>query len=176
MDCFSISISCGIVHRRMERQVLVMAFFFGLFQAVMPLLGWLMAGCFYEQVEAYDHWVAFGLLSLLGGKMIWNYLSEGSDATPSVNPSRLSSILLLALATSVDALAVGFTFMRIKYTDFAATLWPAIVIGAGSFLLTVLGKYIGVQIGRRVRIPAELFGGLILIGIGIKVLYTHLSE
>ena len=65
---------------------------------------------------------------------------------------------------------------RIKYTDFAATLWPAIVIGAGSFLLTVLGKYIGVQIGRRVRIPAELFGGLILIGIGIKVLYTHLSE
>ena len=153
IDCFTVSISCGIIQRKMGGQVWVMAFFFGLFQAIMPFIGWLGAYFFKYDVEAYDHWIAFFLLAL----------------------SRFSTILILALATSIDALAVGFSFTGMGVDGFENIGFPILIIGLFSFILTLNGKYIGVKIGRRFNCPAELIGGLIFLAIGAKVLYLHLS-
>lgn len=174
MDCFTVSVTCGIIQKRMGRQALVMAFLFGLFQALMPLLGWLFAGLFSRQIMDFDHWVASGLLFLLGLKMIW----EGFHADKEkhhFNPSKPSVLLVLAIATSVDALAVGFSFVGMGILTIWKAMLPITIIGVVSFLFSILGKYAGVKIGRRVHWPAEQFGGIILIAIGIKVLIEHLS-
>ncbi len=174
MDCFTVSICCGIIERRMGKQVWLMAFFFGLFQAVMPLIGWLFAGLFSRQISAYDHWVAFGLLAFLGGKMIWEGFHK-KDECPCFNPSRLSVILTLAVATSIDALAVGFSFIGMGLLRAAEIIIPIVSIGVVSFLFSLLGKHIGVRLGRRFNWPAEQLGGIILILIGFRVLAEHLS-
>ncbi|GAY30313.1 putative manganese efflux pump MntP [Bacteroidaceae bacterium] len=174
IDCFTVSISCGIIQRKMGGQVWVMAFFFGLFQAIMPFIGWLGAYFLKYDVEAYDHWIAFFLLALLGGKMIREYFN-GESEVPHFNPSRFSTILILALATSIDALAVGFSFTGMGVDGFENIGFPILIIGLFSFILTLNGKYIGVKIGRRFNCPAELIGGLIFLAIGAKVLYLHLS-
>ncbi len=181
MDCFSVSISCGIVQKRMGRQALVMAFFFGLFQALMPFLGWLAAEVFSKEIMAYDHWIAFGLLAFLGGKMVYSevakYLSKEEDdheEKTGFNPSDICVLLTLAVATSIDALAVGFTFPGLGVNSLADMAVPLLIIGIVSAVMSLVGKYIGLNIGRRFNCPAELFGGLILIGIGVKVLVQHL--
>ncbi len=173
MDCFTVSISCGIIHKKMGSQVLVMALLFGLFQAGMPMLGWLAADVLSNEITAYDHWVAFGLLSFLGGRMIY----EGGKAEKEecrMNPTRFLPLLTLALATSIDALAVGFSFIGMNMRTFADVLPTIIIIGIGSFLFTLLGKWIGVRIGRKFDWPAEQLGGVILIVIGVRVLFSHL--
>ncbi len=182
MDCFSVSISCGIIQKRMGRQVLAMAFFFGLFQALMPLIGWLAAEVFSREIEAYDHWIAFGLLLFIGGKMVLSEVREffrpgtGTEEKPlSMNSSGLRVIITLAIATSIDAMAVGFTFPGFGINRWSDTVCPLLIIGLVSALMSVVGKYIGVHIGKRFNCPAELIGGLVLIGIGTKVLYEHLT-
>jgi len=113
MDCFSVSITCGLIQKRMGRQVWAMALLFGFFQAMMPFIGWLAIAFFADKIEAYDHWIAFGLLLFLGGRMIVNGLRHHDDAAAShFNPSDWKVLLTLAVATSIDALAVGFTLCR----------------------------------------------------------------
>lgn len=174
MDCFTVSVTCGVLQKRMGSQVWAMAFLFGLFQALMPLIGWLAAGLFSRQIMAYDHWVAFGLLFLLGVKMIWEGF-HGDKECHRFNPSKPVVLLTLAVATSIDALAVGFSFVGMGIRTAWQVVQPIVIIGIVSFLMTLGGKYLGVKIGRIFHWPAEQFGGIILIIIGVKVLIEHLT-
>lgn len=173
MDCFTVSITCGIIQQRMGRQVWAMALLFGFFQGLMPLLGWWLTAFFREEITAYDHWVSFFLLAFLGGKMIVE--SSRKEENYSFNPSKTSTLLMLSVATSIDALAVGFSFVGMGFRDTLHVLSPVLVIGATSFIMAVLGKYIGTTLGRRFNWPAEKIGGVILILIGLKVLIEHLT-
>lgn len=173
MDCFTVSLSCGIIQRRMGRQVWAMAFLFGLFQALMPLLGWLMINAMGTCIQDFDHWIAFSLLTLLGGKMVFSSL-RGCEGTV-IQPSSLFALFMLAVATSIDAMAIGLSFPAMGVKQWHDLVWPLTVIGLVSFLLSIVGKYLGVVIGRRICLPAEPVGGLILIIIGVKVFITHLA-
>ena len=177
MDCFTVSIVCGISCRRwMPRLMLQMSVLFGVFQALMPLIGWLGTSLFSQYLEAVDHWIAFGLLSFLGGRMIRESVSSGNNEEHHSNPSALTTQLLLAVATSIDALAIGISFACTGYKTVAQLSFPLVVIGVGSFLFSVLGNRLGIRFGIAIRrkLNPELFGGLVLIFIGIKVLLTHI--
>ncbi|WP_300724476.1 manganese efflux pump MntP family protein [uncultured Bacteroides sp.] len=173
IDCFTVSVTSGIILRRIDwRTLLVMGFFFGLFQALMPLIGWFGASKFSHLIEAYDHWIAFGLLFFIGARMIREQFKEGE--TCCFNPTQLKVILTLAVATSIDALAVGISFAFTGFKVIQQLTWPLVIIGFVSFLLSGIGNLIGVFFGRRIHIRVEIFGGLVLIGIGIKILIEHL--
>ena len=177
MDCFTVSIVCGISCRRwMPRLMLQMSVLFGVFQALMPLIGWLGTSLFSQSLEAVDHWIAFGLLSFLGGRMIRESVSSGNNEEHHSIPSALTTQLLLAVATSIDALAIGISFACTGYKTVAQLSFPLVVIGVGSFLFSVLGNRLGIRFGIAIRrkLTPELFGGLVLIFIGIKVLLTHI--
>ena len=177
MDCFTVSIVCGISCRRwMPRLMLQMSVLFGVFQALMPLIGWLGTSLFSQYLEAVDHWIAFGLLSFLGGRMIRESVSAGNNEEHHSIPSAFTTQLLLAVATSIDALAIGISFACTGYKTVAQLSFPLVVIGVGSFLFSVLGNRLGIRFGIAIRrkLNPELFGGLVLIFIGIKVLLTHI--
>ena len=177
MDCFTVSIVCGISCRRwMPRLMLQMSVLFGVFQALMPLIGWLGTSLFSQYLEAVDHWIAFGLLSFLGGRMIRESVSSGNNEEHHSIPSALTTQLLLAVATSIDALAIGISFACTGYKTVAQLSFPLVVIGVGSFRFSVLGNRLGIRFGIAIRrkLNPELFGGLVLIFIGIKVLLTHI--
>ena len=177
MDCFTVSIVCGISCRKwMPRLMLQMSVLFGVFQALMPLIGWLGTSLFSQYLEAVDHWIAFGLLSFLGGRMIRESVSSGNNEEHHSIPSALTTQLLLAVATSIDALAIGISFACTGYKTVAQLSLPLVVIGVGSFLFSVLGNRLGIRFGIAIRrkLNPELFGGLVLIFIGIKVLLTHI--
>jgi manganese efflux pump family protein len=172
MDCFAVSISKGMhVKKHYFWMTFRMALLFGFFQGLMPLIGYSLGVGFAGYMKAFDHWVAFGLLALIGGKMLiegLKYKDPDSDETP--NPFKWSLLLSLALATSIDALATGIVF--IPYSDL---IWIAIaIIGIISFIFTFIGMYIGVHFGKRFHVKVEALGGIILIGIGIKILIEHL--
>ena len=168
MDCFMVSITCGIIQRRMGRQSFYMASSFGLFQSGMALLGWCFVGFISHSFHLYDHWVAFALLALIGGKMIW----EGAHPKEhqKFNPSKFIVVIMLSIATSIDALAVGCSFVAMELVSFASIFIPILLIGVMSFSLSLLGKCIGVKIGHRVDWPVEQIAGVILILIGLKAL------
>ena len=151
-----------------------MAFFFGLFQAMMPLIGWLGISHFQTYMEAYDHWIAFGLLAFIGGRMVWESLHPEEEQH--FNPRRLRTQLLLAVATSIDALAVGISFACTGYTSVGQLTQPLIIIGAVSFLFSLIGYQVGARFGKSAsqRLKPELLGGVILILIGVKILASHL--
>jgi putative Mn2+ efflux pump MntP len=175
MDCFTVSIVSGVmVRRHLLGLMLRLAVFFGVFQALMPLIGWLATNHFSEALESIDHWIAFGLLTFIGGKMIKESFEEESEHT--FNPQRLSTQLLLAVATSIDALAIGISFACIGYNTLTSLLWPLIIIGIVSFTFSVTGYLLGVRFGRRIerRLKPELLGGIILLVIGVKILMSHL--
>ena len=177
MDCFTVSLMSGVILRRaVTAAILRMALFFGLFQAAMPLAGWLATAHFSRYLEAVDHWIAFGLLAFIGGKMIWESIA-GDDSEPSFNPLRLRTQLLLAVATSIDALAVGISMACLGYDHITALTLPLVMIGTASVVLSIAGYWLGVRFGRIVarRIKPELIGGLVLVFIGIKVLLSHIS-
>ena len=176
MDCFTVSIVSGVILRkRVWSVILSTAFYFGLFQAMMPLLGWLATTRCAHYVEAYDHWFAFGLLAFLGVKMIIE--SFGPDEEQHFNPRRLTTQLVLAVATSIDALAVGISFAVTGYDTIGSLLFPLLAIGMGSFVFSIAGHQLGIVFGNgiRRRLRPELFGGLILLFIGIKILLSHLT-
>ena len=128
MDCFSVSITSGIILRRIRwKTFITIAFFFGLFQAMMPLIGWLGTNYFHHLIERFDHWIAFGLLFFLGAKMIKE--SFGDEEDQHFDPTRLGTILMLAVATSIDALAVGISFACTDMTSWRDILFPITVIG-----------------------------------------------
>lgn len=174
MDCFTVSITSGIIMRRIcWRTILVMSFFFGLFQALMPLIGWFCGNRFYHLIERFDHWIAFGLLFFLGIRMIKeNFSSEDKCC---FDPTLLKVILTLAVATSIDALAVGISFAFVGMNTLISILFPIFIIGIVSFVMSVIGNLAGVYLGKHVNLHMGLWGGIILIGIGIKILYEHLS-
>lgn len=174
MDCFTVSVTSGIIMRRIQwRTIFVMSFFFGLFQAIMPLFGWICASRFYHLIETFDHWIAFGLLAFLGVRMIKENFSN--EEKHSFDPTRLKVILALAVATSIDALAVGISFAFIGMTTFTSILFPILIIGVVSFIMSVIGNLAGVCLGKRINLHMEFWAGLILIGIGVKILIEHLS-
>ena len=181
MDCFTVSIVSGVICSkesgvRSQEKVgcLRMAFLFGFFQALMPLIGWLGISHFQSYMEAYDHWIAFALLALIGGKMIWE--SFGPEEQQHFNPRRLRTQLLLAIATSIDALAIGISLACTGYERLSQLTLPLVIIGVVSFLFSIVGYQLGARFGHSIahRLKPELFGGVILVGIGIKILVTHL--
>lgn len=175
MDCFSVSIVTGVVLQRWRGGVMMrMAVLFGLFQAFMPWIGWLVMSRFSSLLEAFDHWIAFGLLAFLGGKMVKD--SFGEEEEHSFDPTLLRTQLTLAVATSIDALSIGLTFSCTGYTTAAQLALPLLIIGLASWALSITGSLLGIRFGRAIekRIRPELLGGIILIGIGVKVLLSHL--
>ena len=173
MDCFAITLglACGAQGLTLK-QTLRMAAFFGGFQFAMPILGWFAGEKLLGVLRHLDHWVAFGLLALIGGRMIWESMTM-SEAEKAGRPDQTSGhrLLVLALATSIDALAVGLSLGVVR----TGIVYPAVIIGLTSFILTVVGARLGPLVGRLVGKRAELAGGLILIAIGVKVLIGHLS-
>ncbi|MFA6434941.1 MAG: manganese efflux pump MntP family protein [Elusimicrobiales bacterium] len=173
MDAFAVSIAGGAVMKKFElRAALKMGLFFGGFQTFMPVLGWLAGTGMKSFIAGWDHWLAFGLLALVGGKMIHEALApgEGTEDGAGNSPFETGALLVLALATSIDALAVGVTFSLLS----VSIVLPVIVIGLVTFVLSVAGVRIGVQGGGFFGNKMEIFGGLILIGIGSRILLEHL--
>ena len=170
MDAFAVSIASGVIIRHIKvKNALTIAIFFGLFQAIMPVIGWLAGIGLRDFIAGFDHWIAFGLLCIIGCKMI--YESFRLDTTENkIDPLNIYVLLILSIATSIDALAVGLSLSFLK----VAIALPAIIIGIITFLLSFLGVYIGDKIGHFFERKIELIGGLILIGIGIKILIEHL--
>ena len=171
MDAFSVAVISGITLNPLtRRQLFRMSFHFGLFQALMPALGWAAGHAVYEYIQSFDHWVAFGLLGFVGGRMFLGAIRSDKEHKISVDPTRGWDLVILSIATSIDALAVGLSL-----TAFSSGIFiPAVVIGlfAAVFTLTgmLLGRRIGTMWGRRV----EAVGGLILIAIGLRILIEHL--
>ena len=178
MDCFAISIASGILLKRtLWRPMLIMAFFFGLFQALMPLIGWACASTFSHLIEDVDHWIAFAILAFLGGRMVRESFKE-EDCRQDFAPARLKVVLMLAVATSIDALAVGVSFAFLGMKSVTTILSPVGIIGFVSFALSLIGLTFGIRFGCGFarRLKAERWGGVILILIGLKILIEHLIQ
>ena len=170
MDAFSVSICKGLTTKKFSwRMALVCGLWFGLFQALMPIIGYFLGAQFQEMIEVYDHWIAFGLLFLIGANMI----REAVWGTEEEQDGSLGfrTMILLAIATSIDALAVGVSFACIQ-----VKLWSSVlIIGTITFLFSVLGVKIGNVFGSKYEKSAEITGGIILILIGLKILLDHLG-
>jgi putative Mn2+ efflux pump MntP len=170
MDAFAVSVVAGSVYRELHiRHAIRMALFFGGFQALMPVIGSLAGLGLKDLIAAYDHWIALGLLGFVGGKMIFEAF-EIKAAEKNVDPSNLLILLTLSLATSIDALAVGFTLSLLV----SSLVFAVAMIGAITFVLSYAGVAIGKRFGHFFEAKIEVFGGLILIAIGIKILITHI--
>jgi putative Mn2+ efflux pump MntP len=169
-DSFAVSVCSGLnlPHIRFF-QAAKIAVFLAFFQACMPLIGWLLGNSMKTLIEPVDHWIAFGLLSLIGGKMIIESFIN-SDSREIKNPLHIRVILLLSLATSIDALAVGFSFA----TLIEKILLPIIIIGIVTLIASMLGILLGKKTGPTFNRYAEILGGLILIIIGSKILIEHI--
>lgn len=171
MDALAVAIATGLVLGSPTRgQTMRLAFHFGLFQFLMPIAGWLAGRTVEAYIREVDHWVAFGLLAFVGGKMLWEAGRSETDARPG-DPTRGWMVVVLSLATSIDALAVGLSmaFLRVS-------IWrPSAVIGLVAFSFTVVGILLGSRIGRVLGRWPEVVGGLVLLGIGVKILAEHLA-
>ena len=172
MDAFAVALGTGMNLATLTgRHLFRLGFHFGLFQALMPIIGWLAGIGFQQQIAAWDHWIAFGLLAFVGGHMLWEAWSEDHEEKDSKDPTRGLSLVILSVATSIDALAVGFSLSVL-----GVSIWtPALVIGLIAGVLTVIGMLIGRRAGNHWGPRVEIFGGLILIGIGLKILVEHLA-
>lgn len=149
------------------RHLLRIAIAFGLFQAMMPVAGWALGLGFRTYIASVDHWIALALLGFVGGKMLW----EARDScTKRCNPLDWRVLLMMAVATSIDALAVGLTFAFLEI----AIITPALVIGSVTFIISGFGVFLGERVGCRLGKKVEIAGGLILIGIGLKIVIQHL--
>ena len=176
MDCFAVSMASGIIFKRLfPKQMIAMVLLFGLFQALNPLLGWLGAELFRSLIESVDHWIAFAILAFLGVRMIMDSFKD--EENKSFNPRRLKVIFTLAIATSIDALAVGISFSCMGYHTAASLCYPLAAIFLVSFVLTIIGLGLGLKCGNGFakRLRAEMWGGIILLLIGSRVLIEHLT-
>ena len=172
MDAFAASVCKGLCMKQIRRKdALIIALFFGGFQALMPLTGWYAGLRFESSISAVDHWIAFGLLALIGGRMVREALSPDEGPSSCSNaPIKLKEILILAVATSIDALAAGITFALLPGTPILRAI---LLIGANTFTLSYTGDAAGSRLGSRCRFGAELAGGVILILLGTKILLEH---
>lgn len=171
-DAFAASITSGIKIKRLSiKNALMIATFFGFFQAIMPLVGWLVGRGLKGLISEVDHWVAFGLLSFVGYRMIYESI-HAETTKKEVDPLNLYILLTLSIATSIDALVVGISFAFLQ--NYIATL--VISIGVVTFILSFIGVFIGNRFGNWFNNKIEVVGGLILIFIGAKILFEHLSQ
>jgi manganese efflux pump family protein len=169
MDAFAVAVASGYAIRQMNLgHAFRMAFFFGGFQAIMPIAGWFLGSGVRHLISGFDHWIAFGLLAFVGGKMIWEARHE--EEFVEKTPLGIATLFVLAVATSIDALAVGLTLSFLA----VPILLPAAIIGIVTFGLSLAGVYIGKAFGHFFEKNIEIFGGLVLIGIGVKILVEHI--
>jgi manganese efflux pump family protein len=169
MDAFAVSITNGISIKNIKiRHAVLIALFFGVFQAAMPVLGWLLGKTFSNFIANYDHWVVFAILAFIGIKMIHEALRGRNVCSQAEDFIKIPVLFALAIATSIDALAVGISFSFMKL----GILFPVIVIGIITFILSFIGVYIGKKLGNLFGRRMEIAGGLILIIIGLKILLT----
>lgn len=175
MDAFAVSICKGLSMRKVnKKQCLVIGLFFGGFQALMPFIGWVLGSQFEQYITSIDHWIAFILLGFIGGKMVVEAIREKDEAVEVGKmdpPLDLKEMFILAIATSIDALAVGITFAFLQVPIVEAIS----IIGITTFVISVIGVYVGNFFGNRYKKKAELVGGMILILIGVKILLEHLG-
>ena len=170
-DCFAVAVSASISNKKLAPwHGLRIALFFGVFQAAMTLIGWWAGSYIFEFISSYDHWVAFALLAFVGGKMIWESLHEKEGEEGKGDITRWWYLVTLAVATSLDALAVGlsFAFLQVNLAMASTT------IGIVAFVITLFGFFVGKKLGAIVGKRAEIIGGIILILIGIRILLEHL--
>ncbi len=172
MDAFAVAIGVSLTVAPLTgRHFFRLGFHFGLFQALMPVIGWLAGITVQKQLAAFDHWLAFGLLAFVGSKMIHEALKD-EEQRKTGDPTRGLSLVVLSVATSIDALAVGLSLGML-----GVSIWrPAAVIGLVAGLLTLIGMLLGRRIGSLWGRKVEVLGGLILIGIGCKILFEHLLK
>ena len=170
MDALTVSIANGLITKNLKfSYAFRLAFSFGFFQAIMPVIGWAAGLSFRSYIQSVDHWIAFGLLSFIGGRMILEALGS-SNGKRSTDCSTLPTLILLSFATSIDALAVGLSFSMLKIN----IITPALIIGIVTFIICIIGIYIGNRIGHFFEKKIEFVGGVILILIGLKILGEHL--
>ena len=170
MDAFAVCLCAGTTgFINGPRPVFRLAFHFGLFQALMPALGWLVGVGVERYISAFDHWVAFGMLAFVGVRMVRSGLDADDDG-PCVDPSRGGTLVMLAIATSIDAFAVGLSFAVLR----VSIVWPVIIIGLVAALMSILGIYLGNRLGQTFGKRMEVIGGLILVIIGIRVVISHM--
>lgn len=172
MDAFAVALCKGLNMRKLTlRNSAIIALFFGGFQGAMPLLGWALGKQFESYITSIDHWIAFALLVLIGGNMIREVFKKDDDEMEAEDNLNLKELLLLAIATSIDALAVGITFAFLQ-----VSILPAIsLIGAITFVLSLVGVVIGHKFGAKFKSKAEFAGGFVLILIGTKIILEHLG-
>ncbi len=174
MDCLAVSITSGVFLKRIHWPTIArMAFSFGFFQGFMPFIGWLGASRFSQQIQDIDHWIAFVILAFLGGKMIIESF-KNQEEKQEFNPSNPKVVLALSIATSIDALAIGVTFAFLDMTSISQILLPIGIIGIVSFIMSIAGFVFGTHFGSKYNLRMELWGGIILTLIGIKILIEHL--
>lgn len=173
MDAFAVAVCKGLSMKKIDHgYALVLSLFFGFFQALMPTLGWLLGTKFEKYINEFDHWIAFALLAFIGGKMLWEcFAGDGDDNNGSVSIIDIKEISVLAIATSIDALAAGITFACLS----VKILPSASLIGLTTFIISYFGVIIGNKFGAKYKTKAEIAGGIVLILIGVKILFEHLG-
>ena len=171
MDSFAVSLMSGAVLRPFRwTKILKIALFLALFQGGMPLIGWWLGAGFLPYIQSYDHWVAFGLLLILGGKMvIEGWPRKKAESLYTFDPSGTRALVGLSVATSIDALAVGISFAALDME----MCMPAVIITLTTFAFSLAGQFIGYRFGRRLQSGAGVLGGIILMLIGLKILVEH---
>ena len=171
MDAFAVAIGIGLNARQVSPRMTVrLAWHFGLFQALMPIVGWLAGLSVERWISGVDHWVAFALLATIGGHMIYEALYGDAAARAAKDPTRGASLVVLSVATSIDALAVGLSLALL-----GVEIWyPAVVIGVVAFAFTAVGLHLGRRFGALFGRRMEVLGGVILIAIGVRILIDHL--
>jgi manganese efflux pump family protein len=168
-DTFAVSVSSGLILRKINFfDAMKIAFVLALFQGLMPLIGWLIGSGLRKYMMAYDHWIAFILLSVLGTKMIYESFQSEDERKP-INPMRFTVMLSMAIATSIDALIVGLSFAFFELNIYLTVL----LIGTVTFIVAMLGILFGKKAGAHLGQRMEIVGGLILIAIGFKILIEH---
>ena len=169
MDAFAVAVCKGLSLKKITpKNAVTVALYFGIFQGVMPVIGYFLGSTFSRYVTKFDHWIAFGLLLIIGGKMIYDSVKGNESADDKLD---VKTMLLLAVATSIDALAVGITFAFLEANIFVS----ASIICAVTFALSLLGVLIGKKFGEKLKNKAEIAGGVVLILIGVKILLEHLG-
>lgn len=176
MDAFAVAMCRGLsMHKINYLHAVIIALTFGVFQAAMPLIGWFLGTRFANLISNVDHWVAFGLLLLIGGKMIFDAIfgkEDDKEKTDSGEKLNIRELLLMAIATSIDALAMGITFAIV---DGISIWWSVAIIGVLTFAICFVGVLIGHTFGNKFEKQASLIGGIVLILIGLKILLEHLG-
>jgi putative Mn2+ efflux pump MntP len=170
MDAFAVSIILGLSTEKLRfKEAIIPGLYFGIFQALMPCIGYFAGINFASKIQQFEHWIAFVILGFIGGKMIKDSFSKKEDKVDE-NPFKFVKMLVLAIATSIDALAVGITFSFFKINIFIAIA----IIGFTTFIISICGVIIGKTFGAKFKSKAELVGGVILVGIGVKIVIEHL--